>query len=132
MLAVLTLPRLITLPTQGRYQLPTVYLRGFPEDLHHRSKVRAAIDRTTLKDLVVSALEEYLTDEESQSLREQVPNHEEPVQKSRHSMSDAWGIAGNAIKELGGIDPQDVKREEALLRVKAWIENELNWKSAKR
>jgi hypothetical protein len=112
--------------------LPTVYLRDFPEGLHHRSKVRAAIDRTTLKDLVVNALERYLTDEKPESPNDRITIQEETVQKSRPVVSDAWGIAGNVINELEQIDPEDPKREEALFRVKAWIENELNWKSTKR
>jgi hypothetical protein len=35
-------------------------LRNFPEELQHRAKVQAAVERMTLKDLVIKALEEYL------------------------------------------------------------------------
>jgi predicted HicB family RNase H-like nuclease len=34
-------------------------LRDFPDDLHHRAKVQAAVERITLKELVIRALEEY-------------------------------------------------------------------------
>ncbi len=112
--------------------MPTVYLRAFPEDLHHRSKVRAAIDRTTLKDLVVNALERYLSNEGFKAAEEGAPIRGESAPKDRQPASDAWGIAGTAINNLGQIRPDDPNREEALLRVKAWIENELNWKAVKR
>jgi predicted HicB family RNase H-like nuclease len=35
-------------------------LRDFPDDLHHRAKVQAAVERITLKKLVIKALEDYL------------------------------------------------------------------------
>ena len=35
-------------------------IRNFPEDLQHRAKVQAVIERITLKELVIKALEEYL------------------------------------------------------------------------
>ncbi len=113
--------------------LPTVYLRSFPEDLHHRSKIRAAVDRITLKDLVVSALEKYMAGEETESVREQiaVPIPNQSVRQELTSARDAWAIAGNSISELERIARDDPKREEALLRVKAWIENELNWKAVR-
>ena len=38
----------------------SVNIRDFPEDLHHKAKVQAAVERTTLKDLIVKALREYL------------------------------------------------------------------------
>ena len=41
-------------------KMTTVYLRDFPEDLHHKAKVEAAIERITLKDLIAKALREYL------------------------------------------------------------------------
>lgn len=40
--------------------MATIYLREFPEELHHKAKIQAAIEKTTLKDLVVKALEAYL------------------------------------------------------------------------
>ena len=44
--------------------MATVNLREFPEDLHHRAKIRAAVERTTLKDLIIKALTEYLDRQE--------------------------------------------------------------------
>ena len=40
--------------------MATVYLRDFPEDLHHRAKVYAVKEKTTLKALIIKALTEYL------------------------------------------------------------------------
>jgi plasmid stability protein len=37
-----------------------IIIRNFPEDLHYRAKVFAAVHNTTMKDLVIKALEEYL------------------------------------------------------------------------
>jgi plasmid stability protein len=37
-----------------------IYLKDFPDDLHHRMKVQAALERTTMKDLIIRLLEEYL------------------------------------------------------------------------
>ena len=37
-----------------------VMMKGFPEDLHHRVKVFAAIHSTTIKAVVIKALKEYL------------------------------------------------------------------------
>ena len=38
----------------------SVNLRDFPEELHHRAKIQAAVEKTTLKDLIIKALTEYL------------------------------------------------------------------------
>jgi predicted HicB family RNase H-like nuclease len=38
----------------------TVIVKGFPEDLHHRAKVYAAKEKTTLKEVIIKALTEYL------------------------------------------------------------------------
>jgi FtsZ-binding cell division protein ZapB len=38
----------------------SVNLRDFPEELHYRAKIQAAVERITLKDLFVKALTEYL------------------------------------------------------------------------
>ena len=40
--------------------MATIYLRDFPEDLRHRAKIQAAIEKTSLKDLIAKALLEYL------------------------------------------------------------------------
>jgi plasmid stability protein len=37
-----------------------IYLKDFPDDLHHRMKVQAALERTTMKDLIIRLLKEYL------------------------------------------------------------------------
>ena len=38
----------------------SVNLRDFPEELHHKAKIQAAVEKTTLKDLIIKALTEYL------------------------------------------------------------------------
>ncbi len=40
--------------------MTALFIRDFPEDLHHKAKIQAALERTTLKDLVSKALREYL------------------------------------------------------------------------
>ena len=40
--------------------MKAIIIRNFPEDLHYRVKVFAAVHSTTIKDLVIKALEEYL------------------------------------------------------------------------
>lgn len=40
--------------------MATVYLREFPEGLHHSAKVQAAVEKITLKDLIAKSLREYL------------------------------------------------------------------------
>ena len=37
-----------------------IYMRDFPEDLHLRAKLRAVKEKTSLKAIVIKALEEYL------------------------------------------------------------------------
>ncbi|MBE9580139.1 MAG: 3-hydroxyacyl-CoA dehydrogenase [Proteobacteria bacterium] len=37
-----------------------INIADFPEDLHHRAKIQAAIEKTSLKGLIIKALEEYL------------------------------------------------------------------------
>lgn len=37
-----------------------IYLKDFPDDLHHRMKIQAAIEKITMKDLIIRLLEEYL------------------------------------------------------------------------
>jgi len=38
----------------------TVFMKDFPEDLHHRAKIQAAIEQLTLKELFAKAMREYL------------------------------------------------------------------------
>jgi len=40
--------------------MATIYLRDFPDDLHRRVKIQAATETTTMKDLIIRLLEEYL------------------------------------------------------------------------
>jgi predicted HicB family RNase H-like nuclease len=40
----------------------TINLRGIPQNLHHTLRVQAAIEKTSIKDLVVRILSEYLTE----------------------------------------------------------------------
>ena len=37
-----------------------VNIADFPEDLHKRAKIQAAVEGTSLKAIVIKALEEYL------------------------------------------------------------------------
>jgi len=41
-----------------------VMLKEFPEDLHHRLKVFAAIQNTTMKEVIIQAVTEYLSKHE--------------------------------------------------------------------
>ena len=45
---------------KGGERMPTVYIRDFPEDLHIRAKIQALKEKTTLKELTIKALEQYL------------------------------------------------------------------------
>jgi hypothetical protein len=47
-------------PFHGRALMVAVNIRDFPEDLHHKVKVQAAVERITFKDLLIRALREYL------------------------------------------------------------------------
>ena len=38
----------------------SVLIRDFPEDLHQRAKLQAVKEYTTLKGIIIKALEEYL------------------------------------------------------------------------
>ena len=40
--------------------MATVYMRDFPDDLHKRAKMQAVREETTLKEIVIRALTEYL------------------------------------------------------------------------
>ncbi len=37
-----------------------IFIRDFPDDLHHNAKIQAAVERITLKELFAKALTEYL------------------------------------------------------------------------
>jgi predicted HicB family RNase H-like nuclease len=38
----------------------SVNIRDFPEELHHKAKIQAAVEKITLKELMIKALEQYL------------------------------------------------------------------------
>ena len=38
----------------------SVNIRDFPEDLHHKAKIQAAVEKITLKELMIKSLAEYL------------------------------------------------------------------------
>lgn len=40
--------------------MPAIFIRDFPEDLHHNAKIQAAVESITLKNLIAKALREYL------------------------------------------------------------------------
>lgn len=40
--------------------MAVMFIRDFPEELHHKAKVQAALERTSLKALIAKALQEYL------------------------------------------------------------------------
>jgi plasmid stability protein len=40
--------------------MATVYIRNFPEGLHIRAKIHALKKKTTLRELTIKALKEYL------------------------------------------------------------------------
>jgi len=50
----------ITLTHRGRDDMATVYLREFPKDLHKRAKLQAVKEETSLKGIIIKALEQYL------------------------------------------------------------------------
>jgi predicted HicB family RNase H-like nuclease len=46
---------------EGDILMPkTIYIREFPDDLHKEAKIQAAREETTLRELVIKALTEYL------------------------------------------------------------------------
>jgi len=109
--------------------MATVYLRDFPEDLHHKAKIQAAIARTTLKDLVVQALEGYLKNDDKRPVK--IADPEVGSKIDRTQVYDAWSLSTAAISRLESILPDDPTRTDALLRVKVWVENELTRKAFK-
>jgi predicted HicB family RNase H-like nuclease len=38
----------------------SVNIRDFPEEIHHKAKIQAAVEKITLKELMIKALAEYL------------------------------------------------------------------------
>lgn len=40
--------------------MAVMFIRDFPEELHHKGKVQAALERISLKALIAKALQEYL------------------------------------------------------------------------
>ena len=42
--------------------MATIYLREFPEDLHHKAKIQAVTEKLTLKELFAKALRWYLVE----------------------------------------------------------------------
>ena len=38
----------------------TIIVKGFPENLHHRIKVFAVVHNTTMKEVIIEALTEYI------------------------------------------------------------------------
>ncbi len=40
--------------------MATVYLRGFPEDLHRKAKAEAALMGISFKEFIIRAMTEYL------------------------------------------------------------------------
>ncbi len=41
-------------------KIKVIQMRNFPADLHKRAKIQAAKEETTLKEIVIRALTEYL------------------------------------------------------------------------
>jgi len=41
-------------------EIKVIQMRNFPADLHKRAKIQAAKEETTLKQIVIKALEQYL------------------------------------------------------------------------
>ena len=41
-------------------QLKVIQMRNFPADLHKRAKIQAAKEETTLKQIIINVLEQYL------------------------------------------------------------------------
>jgi len=40
--------------------MKALFIRDFPDDLHHKAKVQAALERISLKELISKALRDYL------------------------------------------------------------------------
>jgi hypothetical protein len=48
---------------KGDYEMATIFLRDFPEDLRRNAKAQAALMDISLKELIIRALTEYLMKE---------------------------------------------------------------------
>jgi len=40
--------------------MKSLIIKGFPEDLHREMKIQAAVEGTTIKELVIQAVKDYL------------------------------------------------------------------------
>jgi len=40
--------------------MANINLRDFPDDLHQAAKIKAAVDKTTLREIIIRALEAYV------------------------------------------------------------------------
>ncbi|MBI5578782.1 MAG: 3-hydroxyacyl-CoA dehydrogenase [Deltaproteobacteria bacterium] len=40
--------------------MAVINLRDFPDDLHQAAKIRAAMDKTTLREIIIRAIAEYV------------------------------------------------------------------------
>ena len=40
--------------------MATINLRDFPDDLHQAAKIKAAVDKTTLREIIIRALTNYV------------------------------------------------------------------------
>jgi hypothetical protein len=43
-----------------REMMKSLIIKGFPEDLHREMKIQAAVEGTTIKELVIQAVKDYL------------------------------------------------------------------------
>ena len=46
--------------SHGGEGMATINLRDFPEDLHQAAKIKAVMDKTTLREIIIRALREYV------------------------------------------------------------------------
>jgi predicted HicB family RNase H-like nuclease len=44
----------------GGENMATINLRDFPDDLHQAAKIKAVVDKTTLREIIIRALREYV------------------------------------------------------------------------
>lgn len=40
--------------------MATINLRDFPDDLHQAAKIKAAVEKTTLREIIIRALRQYV------------------------------------------------------------------------
>jgi hypothetical protein len=40
--------------------MANINLKGFPDDLHQAAKIKAAVEKTTLREIIIRALTEYV------------------------------------------------------------------------